>query len=250
MDRAPTRTGRPARGCRRRGRGGRPFPRHGARSAHPRGAYRRTGRRRHARRHCAGARDRRGHRGRRRPALSSDGCRPVGDRGTARLAGHPDAMIALIALQSYLVPGPNGERHRRMGSLTVRNIGDDVKQQLRLRAARNGRSVEEEIRHILAAAGTAASASIAPTSTARPAAAALAQTSSESARAVIRSLAGARILLITGGGIAAYKALDLIRRLKERGATVRVVMTKAAQEFITPLSVGAIAGERPYIDLF
>jgi phosphopantothenoylcysteine decarboxylase / phosphopantothenate---cysteine ligase len=64
------------------------------------------------------------------------------------------------------------------------------------------------------------------------------------------SLQGRRILLIIGGGIAAYKSLDLIRRLRERGGVVRVVMTKAAQEFITPLSAGAIAGEGAYIDLF
>ena len=63
-------------------------------------------------------------------------------------------------------------------------------------------------------------------------------------------LDGRRILLVIGGGIAAYKSLDLARRLKERGATVRVVMTRAAQEFITPLAVGAIAGERAYVDLF
>jgi phosphopantothenoylcysteine decarboxylase/phosphopantothenate--cysteine ligase len=63
-------------------------------------------------------------------------------------------------------------------------------------------------------------------------------------------LRGRRILLIIGGGIAAYKSLDLIRRLKERGAAVRVVMTRAAQEFITPLSAGAIAGEHAYVDLF
>jgi phosphopantothenoylcysteine decarboxylase/phosphopantothenate--cysteine ligase len=59
-----------------------------------------------------------------------------------------------------------------------------------------------------------------------------------------------RILLIIGGGIAAYKSLDLIRRLKERGCTVRAVMTRAAQEFVTPLSVGAITGERVFTDLF
>jgi phosphopantothenoylcysteine decarboxylase/phosphopantothenate--cysteine ligase len=64
------------------------------------------------------------------------------------------------------------------------------------------------------------------------------------------SLQGKRILLIIGGGIAAYKSLDLIRRLKERGAEVRVVMTHAAQEFITPLSAGAIAGGHVYVDLF
>jgi phosphopantothenoylcysteine decarboxylase / phosphopantothenate---cysteine ligase len=64
------------------------------------------------------------------------------------------------------------------------------------------------------------------------------------------SIQGRRILLIIGGGIAAYKSLDLIRRLRERGAVVRVVMTAAAQEFITPLSAGAIAGEGAYLDLF
>jgi phosphopantothenoylcysteine decarboxylase / phosphopantothenate---cysteine ligase len=59
-----------------------------------------------------------------------------------------------------------------------------------------------------------------------------------------------RILLIIGGGIAAYKCLDLIRRLRERGFTVRCVMTKAAQEFVTPLSVGALTNERVFTDLF
>jgi phosphopantothenoylcysteine decarboxylase/phosphopantothenate--cysteine ligase len=63
-------------------------------------------------------------------------------------------------------------------------------------------------------------------------------------------LQGHRILLVIGGGIAAYKSLDLIRRLRERGAAVRVVMTRAAQEFITPLSAGAIAGEHAHVDLF
>lgn len=50
-------------------------------------------------------------------------------------------------------------------------------------------------------------------------------------------LTGKRILLVVGGGIAAYKVLDLIRRLRERGAHVRAAMTKAAAEFVTPLSV-------------
>src|SRR5713226_3889357 len=63
-------------------------------------------------------------------------------------------------------------------------------------------------------------------------------------------LNGKRILLVIGGGIAAYKALDLIRRLKERGAAVRCILTKAAQEFVTPLAAGALAGERAYTDLF
>jgi phosphopantothenoylcysteine decarboxylase / phosphopantothenate---cysteine ligase len=59
-----------------------------------------------------------------------------------------------------------------------------------------------------------------------------------------------RILLIIGGGIAAYKSLDLIRRLKERGATVRCILTKAGCEFVTPLSVSALVGERAFTDLF
>ncbi|MEZ5913282.1 MAG: bifunctional phosphopantothenoylcysteine decarboxylase/phosphopantothenate--cysteine ligase CoaBC [Paracoccaceae bacterium] len=63
-------------------------------------------------------------------------------------------------------------------------------------------------------------------------------------------LAGKRILLIIGGGIAAYKSLDLIRRLKERGASVVPVLTRAGAEFVTPLSVSALAGEKVFTDLF
>ena len=63
-------------------------------------------------------------------------------------------------------------------------------------------------------------------------------------------LSGKRILLIIGGGIAAYKSLDLIRRLRERGAAVTPVLTKAGEEFVTPLSVGALAGEKCYRHLF
>ena len=63
-------------------------------------------------------------------------------------------------------------------------------------------------------------------------------------------LAGKNILLIISGGIAAYKSLDLIRRIRERGALVTPVMTKAAAEFVTPLSVSALAGEKVYQDLF
>jgi phosphopantothenoylcysteine decarboxylase / phosphopantothenate---cysteine ligase len=59
-----------------------------------------------------------------------------------------------------------------------------------------------------------------------------------------------RILLVIGGGIAAYKALDLIRRLKERGAAVRCILTSAAQQFVTPIAAGALAGERAFTDLF
>ena len=65
-----------------------------------------------------------------------------------------------------------------------------------------------------------------------------------------RSLSGARVLLIIGGGIAAYKALDLVRRLGERGTAARVVMTAAARQFITPLSAAALTGDKVYDDLF
>jgi phosphopantothenoylcysteine decarboxylase/phosphopantothenate--cysteine ligase len=58
------------------------------------------------------------------------------------------------------------------------------------------------------------------------------------------------VLLIVGGGIAAYKSLDLIRRLKERNIAVRCILTKAAEHFVTPLSAGALVGERVFTDLF
>lgn len=63
-------------------------------------------------------------------------------------------------------------------------------------------------------------------------------------------LTGKRILLIIGGGIAAYKSLDLIRRLRDQGATVVPVVTRAAEEFVTPLSVSALAAQKVYRDLF
>jgi phosphopantothenoylcysteine decarboxylase/phosphopantothenate--cysteine ligase len=126
-----------------------------------------------------------------------------------------------------------------MGSLTVRNLSDEVKKRLRLRAAANGRSMEEEVRLLLAegaadAPDRAESGAKPARRSAKPAAAATAR----------------HILLIISGGIAAYKSLDLIRRLRERPYSVRVVMTKAAREFVTPLSVGALAGEKPFTDLF
>ena len=127
-----------------------------------------------------------------------------------------------------------------MGSLTVRNLSEDVKKRLRQRAAANGRSMEEEIRLLLAE--SAAEAPVAKADSA-------AQSERSSAKPA-RDATARQILLIIAGGIAAYKSLDLIRRLRERGIAVRVVMTKAAQEFITLMSVGAIAGEHPFTELF
>ena len=127
-----------------------------------------------------------------------------------------------------------------MASLTVRQLDERLKKQLRLRAASNGRSVEDEVRNILREAAESAEmrAPVAPT---------------PSGAGAIRSMVTAdtrRVLLIIGGGIAAYKALDLIRRLKERGIAVRCILTNAAQHFATPLSVSALVGARVYTDLF
>ena len=63
-------------------------------------------------------------------------------------------------------------------------------------------------------------------------------------------LEGRRILLIIAGGIAAYKSLELIRRLREQGAAVRCVMTAAAHQFVTPLSVSSLSEDKVYADLW
>ena len=131
-----------------------------------------------------------------------------------------------------------------MASLTIRRIDEALKTQLRLRAARHGRSVEEELRQILAeAAGGLPSM---PTAVAPPVPR---PSVPAAAPAPARTLAGARILLVIGGGIAAYKALDLIRRLRERGAEVRCILTAAGQEFVTKLAAGALANA-VFTDLF
>jgi phosphopantothenoylcysteine decarboxylase / phosphopantothenate---cysteine ligase len=129
-----------------------------------------------------------------------------------------------------------------MASLTVRQLDDKLKRLLRLRAAQHGRSMEDEVRVILrqAAEDTGREALDRinpPTKPVRGAAPAAAVPTK-------------RILLIVGGGIAAYKSLDLIRRLQDRGFGVRCVLTAAAQHFVTPLAAGALAGERAYTDLF
>jgi phosphopantothenoylcysteine decarboxylase/phosphopantothenate--cysteine ligase len=135
-----------------------------------------------------------------------------------------------------------------MASLTVRQIDDKLKKLLRLRAASHGRSMEDEIRTILRGAAEGPEiealdrAAMSEPASPRPTSGAMIESPA--------SGAGPKVLLIIGGGIAAYKSLDLIRRLRERGLVVRVVMTQAAQQFITPLSAGAVAGERPHTDLF
>jgi phosphopantothenoylcysteine decarboxylase / phosphopantothenate---cysteine ligase len=63
-------------------------------------------------------------------------------------------------------------------------------------------------------------------------------------------LDGKRLLLIIGGGIAAYKCLELIRRARENGASVRAILTRAGEQFVTPLSVASLSGDRVFTDLF
>ncbi|MBR0871568.1 bifunctional phosphopantothenoylcysteine decarboxylase/phosphopantothenate--cysteine ligase CoaBC [Bradyrhizobium tropiciagri] len=127
-----------------------------------------------------------------------------------------------------------------MASLTIRKLDDELKAYLRLRSARNGRSVEEEVRVILRdlADGRVEPAEGIPAVSTAP------------APRPASSAGEPRITLIIGGGIAAYKALDLIRRLKERHIEVRCVLTKAAQQFVTPLAASALSHERVYTDLF
>jgi phosphopantothenoylcysteine decarboxylase/phosphopantothenate--cysteine ligase len=132
-----------------------------------------------------------------------------------------------------------------MASLTVRQLDEKLKRLLRLRAARHGRSMEDEVRVILRQAAEEAGLEALdlinpPNPPAQP------------VKQQVRTAAAAqkRVLLIIGGGIAAYKSLDLIRRLQGRGARVRCILTAAAAHFVTPLAAGALAGERAYTDLF
>ena len=129
-----------------------------------------------------------------------------------------------------------------MASLTVRQLDERLKRLLRLRAARHSRSMEDEVRVILRQAAE---------ETRREAEGALAPSlRQERESATVSAAAGPRIVLVIGGGIAAYKSLDLIRRLQERGAHLRCILTPAARHFVTQLAVSALAGERAYTDLF
>src|SRR5262249_37357053 len=142
---------------------------------------------------------------------------------------------------------------RCMASITIRQLDEGLKRRLRLRAARNGRSMEDEARTILRTA-----AALDDKAQLEEAAGSARILQREPKRRGVRADAVAntharrtqRILLIIGGGIAAYKAPDLIRRLREHSLAVRCILTKAAQEFITPLAAGALSGERAFTDLF
>ena len=145
-----------------------------------------------------------------------------------------------------------------MASITIRQLDEALKRRLRLRAARNGRSMEDEARTILRnAAALDYKAQLEESQGRGSARMRQREASGRALAADAAPMAGnphtgcaRRILLIIGGGIAAYKALDLIRRLKEHSLAVRCLLTKAAREFITPLSAGALSGERAFTDLF
>ena len=131
-----------------------------------------------------------------------------------------------------------------MASITIRQLDDELKQRLRLRAVRNGRSMEDEARTILRQVAALESEA------ARQGAAPAGSAAERAQLGPIPAAGTRRVLLIIGGGIAAYKSLDLIRRLKERGLAVRCILTRAAQQFVTPLAAGALSAERVFTDLF
>ncbi|OPB32414.1 bifunctional phosphopantothenoylcysteine decarboxylase/phosphopantothenate--cysteine ligase CoaBC [Bartonella sp. AR 15-3] len=120
-----------------------------------------------------------------------------------------------------------------MANITLRNVSLEIQEFLRIRAAQKNISIEEEIFHLLN--------NLAETSIISP---------RQASATEQQSLKSKSILLIIGGSIAAYKALDLIRRLRERGAHLNIVMTRAAQKFITPLSAEVLNGGNVYNDLF
>lgn len=131
-----------------------------------------------------------------------------------------------------------------MASITIRNLDEAAKQALRERAAANGHSMEEEARLLISGLAQTGHAPLPPRSS-QPA-----QTDELHAGVSDGPLSRKSILLVITGGIAAFKSLDLIRRLRERDAAVRCVMTKAAAEFVTPTAVGAIAGGQVFTDLW
>ncbi|ALE03301.1 bifunctional phosphopantothenoylcysteine decarboxylase/phosphopantothenate--cysteine ligase CoaBC [Bartonella ancashensis] len=120
-----------------------------------------------------------------------------------------------------------------MTSITIRNLSSEAEEFLRTYATKKGITLEEAAtRHLLNNL----------TKPFEPLYRANANN--------MQSLQSTSILLIIGGGIAAYKALDLIRRLQERGAYLNVIVTQAAQKFITPLVVEALTNGTVYSDLF
>ncbi|WP_370931340.1 bifunctional phosphopantothenoylcysteine decarboxylase/phosphopantothenate--cysteine ligase CoaBC [Bartonella sp. DGB1] len=120
-----------------------------------------------------------------------------------------------------------------MHNITIRRLPSHIKQQLQDHAAKNQRSMEEEARLRLAQPVNAIDI---PTS--------------NDIYQDYSHLTNKKILLIIGGGIAAYKALELIRRLRDKGCEVKVILTASAKEFVTPITVAALSQNPTYSDLF
>jgi phosphopantothenoylcysteine decarboxylase / phosphopantothenate---cysteine ligase len=144
-----------------------------------------------------------------------------------------------------------------MASLTVRHLDEDVKKQLRLLAAKSSVSMEEYVRIILSDASNSAlpSDTIPPTRAAHQALSTVDLDSpraspQKNASALSHSLLKKRILLIIGGGIAAYKTPELVRDIIKRGGEVTCLLTKAAEQFVTPLTLASLSGNKVYTDLF
>ena len=131
-----------------------------------------------------------------------------------------------------------------MASLTIRKLDDAVKAYLRLRSAGNGRSRGR------GSPGHPRRPHPGPPGISDPSSSPAASPANACPPPACHATDQARVTLIIGGGIAAFKSLELIRRLKERRIDVRCVLTKAAQQFVTPLSASALAHERVYTDLF
>jgi phosphopantothenoylcysteine decarboxylase/phosphopantothenate--cysteine ligase len=130
-----------------------------------------------------------------------------------------------------------------MASITIRQLDDDLKQRLRLRRCETAARWRTR-QGPSCASGAPRERGRAPRGRARR------RCGGAGAAGPIPAAGTRRVLLIIGGGIAAYKSLDLIRRLKERGLAVRCILTRAAQQFVTPLAAGALSAERVFTDLF
>ena len=179
-------------------------------------------------------------------AVAGDDCGDGPDRGPQEPLAHPGALdhrrhlhrdpvrrpAIVIAMHAHSASiAIISRRNQPMASLTIRKLDDAIKVYLRLRSARNGRSVEEEVRVILGE--LIQGRPCRPQHSRKPLRRLRAP--SRAPRRAADATEQARVTLIIGGGIAAYKALDLIRRLKERHIHVRCVLTRAAQQFVTPL---------------
>ncbi|MCE2516524.1 MAG: bifunctional phosphopantothenoylcysteine decarboxylase/phosphopantothenate--cysteine ligase CoaBC [Alphaproteobacteria bacterium] len=148
-----------------------------------------------------------------------------------------DQLGGASAVQALLGVGPSAVSNYRIRGAFPEYARVKIWQALKAR----GVQVDPETLELIGAVAEASS----PQTTASTAASSTASSAASSGGVTAPS-----ILLIISGGIAAYKALELIRRMKDKGWQVRVIMTKGGAQFVTPLSVSALSGEKTYTDLF